>query len=223
LAALAAVASVFALNAGVAHAAPGTVTVRYKVFPGGAQLLPPEVVKGSVTDTAKTTLYGKKSGVTYQFLFWNVNGVPQTNAKMTDAPKAGATDFATAWYEKQGVGGKCAPSCAVATWAFSSTDDHVMKGVTPVKSVSPSGLWTSPSTSVSTMTSSPSVVITARPSIMPPYPGVTFQMWIGPMPSGSTVTASANTDAEAIGFYKSPPRPPPKPGPCPTSNPDCHY
>jgi hypothetical protein len=217
---MATVACLFASTAGVAHAAPGKVLVRYKLFPGGGELLPLVKVTGSFSTTA-ATLPGK-----YLFLFWNKNGAPQTDAAVSDTPSAGTTDFVTAWYEKKGGGNTpCDPNCAVATWAFDSTNDHVMKGVTPVGSVLPSGLWTSPSTSVSTMTSSPSVTITSRATISPPFPADTFQMWIAPglMTSGGAVTASPKIDAEAIGFYKTLPRKPPLPTPCPTPTPDCHY
>jgi hypothetical protein len=222
---MAAFACVFALSAGAANAA-GKVTIKYRIFPGGGNLLPSEVVTGSVTDTAKASLPGTKPGVTYQFLFWNVDGDLNTNRKMSYTPPSGQPNFATAWYLKESGGGPACTTCAVGTWAFSLTDDKVMTGVTPIGSVSPSGLWTSPSTSASTMTSSPNVTVTARSSISPPYPAATFQSWlelVNTPISGSSFTVPAKTDAEAIGFYKSPPRPPPKPGPCPKTEPDCHY
>jgi hypothetical protein len=226
-AALAAAVSVFALQTGIATAA-GEVTVKYKVFPDGTELQPKQVIHGSVTETAKNPIPGSKKGVSFVFLFWDVDGTLNTNTKMSDTP-TGKGNFATAWYlkEKKG-GGDCGTSCAVATWAFSLTDDKVMTGVTPIASVSPSGLWTSPSTSVSTVTSSAMVTITSRSSISPPYPAAKFQSW-QELPntavSGSSLSVSAKTDAEAIAFYKSPPhRPIPQPCP-PPDNPHmkCPY
>jgi hypothetical protein len=216
--------SALVLGAGVACAA-GAVTVKYRVFPDGGNLLPPEIVKGSITDTAKENIIGG-DGAKYEFLFWNEDGKLETGRKISYTPPGGTKDFLTAWYIKTGSGGQCAPNCAATTYAFSLTGDGVMTGVTPIASVTPAGLWTAPSTTVSTMTTSGPIMITARGSIVPPSPAATFDSWLpGKDASGDKFTVQPETDAEAIAFYTEPHRPP-LPQPCPPpDNPhvNCHF
>jgi hypothetical protein len=211
------------LSAGVACAA-GAVTVKYRVFPDGGDLLPPEIVKGTITDTAKEKLVN--GSATYQFLFWNEDGKLHPDRTVTYTPPGGTKDFLTAWYIQTSGGPPCAPNCAVSTYAFSLTDDGVMKGVTPISAVNIAGLWTSPSTTVSTTTTSGPIVITARASIVPPSPAATFDSWLPRKEaSGDTFTAQDGSDAEAIAFYTEPKRPP-LPQPCPPpDNPhvNCHF
>jgi hypothetical protein len=207
------------LSGGAASAA-GTWTVQYKLFPDGSQgALPnPLVTKGKFTTIAKRTLPGPPK-VTYEFLFWNVNGVSTTSnlteRKLSEpAPPAGKNN-ATAWYLATGGGGKCAPNCSVATWAFSENQNAVIANTTPVASVSPSSLWSTPSTSVSTETSSPSVTIMARASLgVSPKFSPLFQRW-QELPktkiAGSSLTVPADTSAEAIAFYRQLAAPPPNP------------
>jgi hypothetical protein len=212
--ALIALTAVFVLNVGEARAA-GQVTVKYRVFPNGRNILPPEVIKGSVKSAADSALYGKTAGVAFEFLFWDIDGRLDTNPNINYAPPGGSKNFATAWYLRTGPGGgACAPHCAVGTWAFNLKNDRVMKGVTPIGSVTPGGLWTSPSTSVSTMTSG-NVAITAQATIAPP--GVAFRRWLelpNTKVSGATLSVPAASDALAIAFYGPAPVVPPKLGPC---------
>jgi len=213
-----------ALNANSAFAA-GSVTVKYRAFPGGAEILPPEVVTGTLTTTAAEHLYRKKAA--FEFLFWNVTGkLPLTSPKLSDDPATTGT-FATAWYLQTGGGGGCTPNCSVATWAFSLDDDAVIANTTPIASVTPGGLWTAPSTTVSTDTTS-TVTIAARKTLSVPLEY--FQSWLelpNTAVSGSNLTSAPEGSAEAVAFYRSLPSKPPLPGPCPKGPGGhvipCHY
>lgn len=184
--------------------AAGKVVITYKPFPTGSpQLLPDETVFGPVWVTAPDHIHKivKKKPITYEFLFWDVGGSSGTSRKVAVAPH-GKDTFATAWYLQTGGGGSCTPNCSVTTWAFSLNKDMVISGVTPISSVTPPGLWTSPSTTVSTMTTSPSVMITARASLPPLVPLPTFVQWLEPATS-FTLTVSADTDGYGIALYRS--------------------
>jgi hypothetical protein len=199
-----------AISAGAAGAAT-KLEIKYKVFPAGTELLPATSVAGKFKTTAPANVYGSSpSGalLTYEFLFWNVNGgTPQTSRKASDS-SSGTGRFATAWYLQTGGGGGCKPNCAVATWAFSTTKDAVIANTTPVASVSPSGLWTSPSTTVSTMTTSSNVTVTALASLgasVSKYSQKTiFESWLelpGTPESGKSFSVGADTAPEAVAFY----------------------
>lgn len=209
-------ASVIALSAGFAQA--GTVTIKYRVFPDGSNILPPEVVTGSVKDTAKATLYSKTSGVAYEFLFWNIGGRLNLDPTINYTPPK--KDFATAWYLQtgSGPGSPCQPNCAVATWAFTLSGDRVLKGVTPIGSVTPASAWTSGSTSVSTMGGP--VTVTAADTVTSPAGAQQFVKWVvlaGKAVPGKSFSVPAQTNSDDIGFFRLEPAGPTKPiyPPCP--------
>jgi len=168
---------------------------------------------------------------TYEFLWWNVNGGLDFNRKVGD--NLPGSTFLTAWYIETGGGGPCAPNCSVTTYAFSITEDEVVSGTTPIASVTPPGLWTAPSTIVSTTTTSSSIVITARDTIpVPPktVPPEKFQYWLGLPPPGTTpppdvsFTVSAGSSGEEAACYLAPNGPIVHVTPCPPPNEtvNCH-
>ncbi len=213
----------------------GRITVKYKKFPDGTELpgVPPVIVTGSTIQDASEYKYwvdGSNTTHKYEFLWWNANGTLEFNRKVGDNSTAGSNTFLTAWYIEKGGGGDCAPNCSVATWAFSITEDEVVTDTTPIASVSPPGLWTTPSTSVSTTTTSSSIVITARDTIpVPPktVPPEKFQYWLGlppapgktPPPTDVSFTVSAGSSGEEAACYQSPNARPPHITPCQSGNP----
>jgi hypothetical protein len=204
------IAAAFLLFAGAALCrAETTMTLNYKAFPTNADLLSVGTFHpvGSVKLTAPENFYGK--GVTYTFLFWDVDGKSDVHRNLSFTPPTDSAVVATAWFLAES-GGPCPPPdvCSgVTTWAFSLNRDKVI-AKTPIASVTPSKAWTGPpSTSVST-TGGP-VVIAAKPDIT----GFgNFKSWIE-LPStpvaGADVKVGANGSALAVAFFGFP-----EPDPC---------
>ena len=214
-------ASLFALT--VTAAAAGAATaVSYQQFPSGQALLPKDVSGSPFKTVAKELLYGTSpSGtITYKFLFWNKNGKLQTGRKL-DLHKGDAA----AWYIAEGPG-SCTPmvNCSVGTWEFSLKSNGVVKGATPIGSVSVPGLWTPTSTSVSTTTTAAkTIAISARAATHTGHfidpSGFVDWLMLGakaPVP-GISFSVPAGGSAEAIGFYTTVPSA--SPPPCPPSHP----
>jgi hypothetical protein len=223
------ISSILAAVLSPGAALAGQLTVKWVEFPKGNSLVLSETV-GSLKMTADEHLYQKGEGpnnntlLTYEFLYWNKGGTIQTDRTIDDNPGDSDT-FATAWYLETG-GGQCAPNCFGTTWAFSSNDDGLIAG-TPIGSVSPSGLWTTPSTTFSTNASS-IIMVDALNRLGPDpnkFPSPVFQSWLvlsGKPPikpsTSQSFTVTPNTAPDAIAFYLSPPTLPPQPK-CP--NPPC--
>jgi hypothetical protein len=214
-------ASLFALTVSAAAAGAAT-SVSYQQFPSGRPLLPKDVSGSPFKTVAKEYLYGTSpSGtITYKFLFWDKNSKLQTARKL-DLHKGDAT----AWYVEEG-GGSCTPmvNCSVGTWEFSLKANHVVAGATPIGSVSVPGLWTPPSTSVSTTTTAAkTIAISARSAthtghFIDPSGFVDWLMLGAKAPTpGISFSVPAGGSAEAIGFYTTPASA--SPPPCPPSHP----
>jgi hypothetical protein len=196
------------VSAGLGNAAT-TLTLNYKAFPSNGNLLNVGTfnVDGAVKLSAPENFYDK--GVTYEFLFWDLNGSRNIHRDVDFTPPSDPTALATAWYLPTG-GGPCPKGqvCdGVTTWAFSLNDDKVIPN-TPIASVTPKGAWTgAPSTSVNTNLGA--VVIAAQPLI----PGFgKFKSWLE-LPNtavkGNDLDVGAKGSAAAVAFYGFP-----EPDPC---------
>lgn len=187
------------LGAGVCTASP--VTIKYRLFPSGKALLPKLTVGSPVKTTAAKDLYGPASAE-YGFIFWNKNGALQAGRKVDVT-----SGDATAWYYPIG-GGPCptGQTCnVVQTWKFSLPADKVVSG-TPIGSVTPPGLWTSPETSFSTTTSAASsITVTAANGTAHHLAGFVdwLQLFATTAKPGLSFSVPAGGSAYAIGFYGS--------------------
>jgi len=188
----------------------------FRQFPDRTEI--PNTPSGSITveQGAPTTLDAPaqivvlnpgKPDTKYDFLFWHTNRILVGTETVTfTAPVDDSSFFATAWYVVEGPGNGGKP--VVTTIAFSTDTDEVIAG-TPIASVTPSGAWGGPpSTIVSTTTSTDPVVITAKVLI----DGFgEFESWLtfrGNV-SGGTLTVPAQESTLAIASYGIP-----QPDPC---------
>ena len=209
-------ASVLAAPLSTTAAPSATMVLSFKQFPSGDQVPDtlsaniPVVVGSSVTLTAPQQVFGSaSSGPSFGFMFWNAGPAIQQSSSVTFIAPGGTFD-ATAWYIPEGGPGGPDGTPAVSTFAFSANQDKVLAGTTPIASVTPSGAWAGPpSTIVSTTTSTSPVAITAGSLIA--GSGL-FKTWLnfgsGSI-AGKVLTVPTNGSSIAIAFYAIP-----SPDPC---------
>jgi hypothetical protein len=201
-------------SASVCEADHFTGHVYALAFPSGAVLETLDVndqCLNPVTETAPATL--SVGGVTYEFLFWNIDAKRDTAATVTFKPGCGVNN-AFVWY--LGLGSGCPPTercpSGVPTWAFSLNQNAVIAKTTPIEEVWPSGAWTGPpSTFVSTDISPESVTIEARPKIDGYGRFADWQLLPSESISAREFRVTAGSSAYAIAFYGYP-----DPDPCQT-------
>jgi hypothetical protein len=187
----------------------GSLVKEYRVFPTGDTFKQTETVNNiaegtSVTVSDNGPFYEAPpvdSGFDYCIysrLFWNAAGKISSSQSVTATIK-GVT-VVTCWYQHG-----CSPGgigTSISTYAFDVANNSAMAGVTPISSVTPAALWTSPSTSVTVPTSG-TAVIDAKDSIT----GKNFTQWLvfgaGTL-AADKITIPANSGGFYIAFYAAP-------------------
>ena len=209
-------AAAFAASSSAPAAPTSTMVLSFKQFPSGDPVpnalaaTIPVAEGGSVTLTAPAQVFGSSSsGPSFGFAFWNAGAAIAATPTTTFTAPGGTFD-ATAWYFPEGGPGGPGGQPAVSTFAFSTNQDKVLAGTTPIASVTPSGAWAGPpATAVSTTTSPSPVAITASPLIA--GSGL-FKTWLtfgAGSATGKVLTVPANGSSIAIAFYALP-----SPDPC---------
>jgi hypothetical protein len=203
-------------SSAICEAGSNNLTVNSLSFPNG-QVLPegienvvvPEGGCGVATVTADQS-FVSSTGVTYEFLFWNIDATPYTTAEVNFETLCSSASTATAWFLATGPG---SGPPQVDTWAFSLNDNGVIPNTTPIQSVT-NGKWSGSSSTVVYTTGTEPVTITAIPKIVG-YGRFTGWEEISvppsPLATGSTLTVPADGSAWAIAFYGIP-----VPNPCAT-------
>ena len=180
----------------------GSLVKEYRVFPTGDTFKPTETVNNvaegtSVTVSDNGPFYEAPpvdSGYDYCIysrLFWNAAGKISSSQSVTATIK-GVT-VVTCWYQHG-----CSPGgtgTSISTYAFDVAANAAMAGITPISSVTPSSLWTSPSTTVTVPTSG-NAVIDARDSIS----GKNFNEWLV-FGAGSVAADKLTIPSKSGGFY----------------------
>ena len=118
-----------------------SVVVSAQTFPGGTVLYTPEINPVDATSCGKQTVAAAPEiivkGVTYQFLFWNINAKAYATASVTFQPVCGSANSASAWYWPICTATVDCPGPAPTTdsvVAFSLNDNKVISGTTPIES-----------------------------------------------------------------------------------------
>lgn len=142
---------------------PGT-SLEGKGVPGTTPPSTDPITAGAkATQTADKTILDTTTTppTQYNFVFWIIDaGLYFTATASFTVP---AHDFwATAWYIP--IGGNGTPKPVFSTLAFTTDYGGRLLPNTPIKMVTPSSAWTSPSNTVATNTSSDPVVVTALSS-----------------------------------------------------------
>ncbi len=187
----------------------GSLIREYRLFPNGSTFKPTETFN-NIADGTSVTLHdpgpiyeappagSSADYCVYSRLFWNVAGTISTSASVN--VKVQGTTIATCWYQHG-----CSPGgggVAIVTFAFDVDANTEMAGTTPIGSVTPSSLWTSPSNSVTPATSG-TVTIDAKDSIN----GKPFDKWLlfgAGSASSDDVVIPAKQGGFYIAFYKKP-------------------
>ena len=149
----------------------GSLIREYRVFPSGNTFKSTETVN-NIADGTSVTLFD--AGPFYEtpppnsnydycvhtLLFWNVGGAISSGSSANVTIQG--TTVVTGWYQYSCSPGGNGPS--ITTYAFDADANANMAGTTPIGSVTPSGLWTPGSNSVTPPTSG-DVTIDAKNSI----------------------------------------------------------
>lgn len=180
----------------------GSLVKEYRVFPTGDTFKSTETVNNITEGTTVTVADNGPfyeappvdSGLDYCIysrLFWNAAGAIKSSQSVTVTIK-GAT-VVTCWYQHG-----CSPGgvgTSISTYAFDVVANASMAGVTPISSVTPAALWTSPSTTV-TVPASGNAVIDAKDSIS----SKDFKQWMV-FGAGTVAADKLTIPAKSGGFY----------------------
>lgn len=180
----------------------GSLVKEYRVFPTGDTFKSTETVNNITEGTTVTVADNGPfyeappvdSGLDYCIysrLFWNAAGAIKSSQSVTVTIK-GAT-VVTCWYQHG-----CSPGgvgTSISTYAFDVVANASMAGVTPISSVTPAALWTSPSTTV-TVPASGNAVIDAKDSIS----SKDFKQWMV-FGAGTVAADKLTIPSKSGGFY----------------------
>src|SRR5262249_7363391 len=179
-----------------------SVVVTAQTFPGGEVLYTPEINPVDASACGKQTVAAAPEiilkGVTYQFLFWDINAKPYTNRSVTFQPICDSANSASAWYWPVCTG-LCngPPPTTDSVVAFSLNDRKVISGVTPIERVI-GGAWKVGSNIVT-----PPAEIEALPEIPGYGKFLGWQVPPGPLTTSMDIRLDV-AGAEAIAFYAFP-------------------
>ncbi len=187
----------------------GSLIKEYRVFPTGDTFKATETINNIADGTSVTVndpgpFYEAppaNSGLdycVYTRLFWNAAGAIGSAASVNVTVKGSTT--VTCWYQHG-----CSPGgggTTITTYAFDVDANAVMAGVTPIGSVTPGGLWNSPSTTV-TVSNSATIAIDAKDSIGA-EPFTKWMVFGSGSPSGDDVVIPPGGGGFYIAFYQVP-------------------
>jgi hypothetical protein len=186
----------------------GSLVKEYRVFPTGETFKPTETVNNITNGTSVTIsdpgpFYeappeeSEYDYCLYSRVFWNAAGSIKSGGSVNVTIQGNTV--VTCWYQhgcSPGGGGN-----AITTFAFDVAQNSVMAGVTPIGSVTPGGLWTSPATSVTP--SNQIITIDAKDTIG----SIPFSKWMAfgsGSPAGDDVIIPAGGGGFYIAFYMVP-------------------